>query len=272
MRLLRIEDSVGADTPPYAILSHTWGEGHEEVSLRDITKGLDKGKNKIGYRKLTFCGNQSLRDGLRFFWVDTCCINKSNSEELQEAINSMFRWSSKAEKCYAYLSDVSVTCLDRKRAFQNGRWLKRGWTLQELLAPVAVEFFSTEGERLRDRITLLREIYDATGISPQAVQGSPLHQFSDETRLSWVEKRSTKREEDKAYSLLGIFEVHMPIIYGEGKENVFRCLREEINKTSKDQVRHQTVPNIVPLQGKQFFSGQKTQLDQDRPFRFNVQQ
>lgn len=249
MRLLRIDDDgefslvehVGRYIPPYAILSHTWGEDHEEVSFRDVRKGL--GKSKAGYKKLTFCGKQAASDGLQYFWVDTCCIDKSSSAELQEAINSMFQWYQKATKCYAYLIDVSISSPERhdrlsqqadKRTFQESKWFTRGWTLQELLAPTSVEFFSAEGERLGDTAAMLQEICNATGISPQALKGTPLSKFSVETRLSWVENRVTKREEDKAYSLLGLFQVHMPLIYGEGEQNAFKRLREEIDKSSKD--------------------------------------
>jgi hypothetical protein len=135
--------------PPYAILSHTWGDDYEEVNFEDLTKG--SGKTKAGYRKILFCGEQAARDGLQYFWVDTCCIDKSNNTELSEAINSMFRWYRNATRCYVYLSDVSKNDYDQagqslqpwQLAFQESRWFTRGWTLQELLAPLSVEFFSS---------------------------------------------------------------------------------------------------------------------------------
>lgn len=243
MRLLRIAEGgslslveyVGSDVPKYAILSHTWGDDHDEISFRDFTEGLSK--NKLGYRKLNFCARQAARDGLQFFWIDTCCIDKSSSSELQEAINSMFQWYRKAEKCYAYLADVSTASLSSQRArtrtFQGSRWFRRGWTLQELLAPISVDFFSVEGLWLGNRVSLLQEICEVTHISPEALQGKPLHDFSTETRLSWAKDRLTKREEDKAYSLLGIFNVYMPLIYGEGREHAFRRLQEEIEKSTR---------------------------------------
>jgi len=83
----------GNDTPQYAIVSHTWGPDTEEVTFRDLMNG--SGMSKVGYHKIRFCGEQARRDGLRYFWVDTCCIDKSNNNELSEAINSMFRWSRK---------------------------------------------------------------------------------------------------------------------------------------------------------------------------------
>ena len=96
-----------ADIPEYVILSHTWGADGEEVTYNDLIKGT--GKNKSGYKKIEFCRQQAVIDRLQHFWVDTCCIDKSSSTELSEAINSMFRWYAKASKCYVYLSDVS-TC------------------------------------------------------------------------------------------------------------------------------------------------------------------
>src|SRR5690349_9976763 len=110
MRLLHLQDDgefslteyLGSSIPPYAILSHTWGFDNDEVVFKDLVKG--KGKTKKGYRKLTFCAKQAANDGLRHFWVDSCCINKNSSAELSEAINSMFRWYHAAVKCYAYLS------------------------------------------------------------------------------------------------------------------------------------------------------------------------
>jgi hypothetical protein len=146
------KDFVGDNIPEYAILSHTWGADFEEVTLKDLTDGT--GTDKAGYNKIRFCGEQARRDGLQYFWVDTCCIDKSNNTELSEAINSMFRWYRNATKCYVYLSDVSI----KKRkassqlseftwesAFRASRWFTRGWTLQELLAPSSVEFFPKKG-------------------------------------------------------------------------------------------------------------------------------
>jgi hypothetical protein len=246
MRLLERDDTGGVrltedfpnnKIPPYAILSHTWGDG--EVLFKDLMDGT--GKSKAGYAKIRFCGDQAWRDGLRFFWVDTCCIDKSNSVELQEAINSMFRWYRNATKCYTYLVDVSISSSDAgdksiwEPAFRASRWFTRGWTLQELIAPTSVEFFSREGARLGDRITLERVIHDVTGIPLKVLQGGPLSDFSVHDRMAWIEKRTTTREEDMAYSLFGIFDVQLPLLYSEGKQKAFRRLREEISKASKSE-------------------------------------
>src|SRR5438045_1524248 len=148
-------DFVGDNIPEYAILSHTWGADTDEVTFRDLIDGT--GKSKAGYDKIRFCAQQAANDGLQFFWVDTCCIDKSNNVELQEAINSKFRWYRNAAKCYVYLSDVSIVALDKsyqlcwELAFRQSRWFTRGWTLQDLIAPDSVEVFSLEGARRGDR-------------------------------------------------------------------------------------------------------------------------
>jgi hypothetical protein len=226
------------DVPEYAILSHRW-EG-EEVTFRDLTDGTSKGK--AGYGKIQFCGEQARRDGLEYFWVDTCCIDKSSSAELSEAINSMFRWYQKAARCYVYLSDVSI----RKRkasdtsaectwesAFRASKWFTRGWTLQELLAPRSVEFYSREGKNLGNKRTPEQQIHEITGVPATALRKNSLSQFDVDERFSWAKSRQTTRGEDKAYSLFGIFDVQMPLLYGEGEVKAFQRLREAIDKPLK---------------------------------------
>jgi hypothetical protein len=231
------------DTPRYAILSHTWGEATEEVTYRDIIEGI--GKSKAGYRKIQFCGEQARHDGLEYFWVDTCCIDKSNSTELAEAINSMFRWYRNAATCYVYLSDVSTTkrkASDQssefpwESAFRASKWFTRGWTLQELLAPGLVEFFSRDGKRLGDKRSLEQQIYEITGLAVSALRGASLSQFGVDERLLWAEHRQTTRKEDKVYSLLGMFNVYIPLIYGEGADNALVRLREAIDNPLKGKL------------------------------------
>ena len=258
MRLLQVDengefslaDDLVGSLPPYAILSHTWAEDHEEVNFRDLMPGTRK--TKWGYKKLRFCAERAARDGLLHFWVDTCCIDKSNNTELSEAINSMFRWYRDATKCYVYLSDVITNNLDHvnasprswEPAFPRSRWFTRGWTLQELLAPSSVEFFCSNKERLGDKRSLERLLQEITGIACAALQGTPLSEFSVNEHMSWAETRQTKREEDRAYSLLGIFGVHIPLIYGEGSASAFKRLQEEISKTSRPRQDRTCKPTI----------------------------
>ncbi len=177
---------------------------------------------------------------LKYFWIDTCCIDKSSSAELQEAITSMFRWYHNATRCYVYLSDVSVGDCDAsgrqlpwESTFRASRWFTRGWTLQELLAPDSVEFFSQEGKRLGDKRSLEQQIHEITRIAVQALHGTPLSQFSINERFQWAEQRQTTREEDWAYSLLGIFDISIPLMYGEGKKNAVNRLTKEIYEALK---------------------------------------
>jgi hypothetical protein len=224
--------------PSYAILSHTWGADDQELTFQDMIN--ESGRNKAGYRKIQFCGDRAKKDGLQYFWVDSCCIDKSNNNELTTAINSMFRWYQNATRCYVYLSDVLAHTQDGQSrhiewesAFRNSRWFTRGWTLQELLAPRTVEFFSYDGIQLGDRRSLERQMHKITGIAVKALRGSYLGEFSVEERFRWGEMRQTTEEEDKAYCLLGIFGVFLPLIYGEGHASAMTRLRREITESGK---------------------------------------
>jgi hypothetical protein len=144
--------SSGAKKPQgYAILSHTWES--DEVSFTDLMRGTEELRK--GYRKVLFCSKRAKEDNLEYFWMDTCCIDKSSSTELAATINMMFHWYQRAERCYVYLTDVSIR---NRESFQHCRWFTRGWTLQELLAPAIVEFYSREEEPLGDKVSNLVEI------------------------------------------------------------------------------------------------------------------
>jgi hypothetical protein len=224
-------------TRPYAILSHTWGNEKEEVSFEDLAK--NNGKEKAGYKKIQLCGEQAKRDGLRYFWVDTCCINKANRAEHSLAIRSMFRWYRKAARCYVYLPDVTASHVGIEEdaslpawetEFRRSKWFTRGWTLQELLAPSVVEFFSRDWHKLGDRVSLKTQIHEVTTIPFGVLAGAPLSQSSTDERFRWRQERHTKLKEDAAYSLSGIFDVEMAPVYEEGTEEAFRRLRDEIRK------------------------------------------
>ncbi|KAF1832017.1 hypothetical protein BDW02DRAFT_555736 [Decorospora gaudefroyi] len=223
--------------PPYAILSHTWGADTEEVTFTDLTKS--SGKDKPGYKKIRFCGEQASKDGLEYFWIDTCCINKENQAELSLAIDSMFRWYRNSARCYVYLADVSSQTSNTNLEpsvhqsdlqISQCRWFKRGWTLQELLAPSVVEFFSREWCKLGDKISLKSDIHEVTAIPYEALEGAPLSQFSVEERFRWRQNRHTKLKEDAAYSLSSIFDVDIAPVYGEGGEEAFRRLHDKIRE------------------------------------------
>jgi hypothetical protein len=230
--------SVNDDSPPpYAILSHTWTNDEEEVTYNELVAGT--GKDKTGYAKIRFCVDRAAADKLEHCWVDTCCIDRSSAQELQTAINSMFRWYQRARKCYVYLFDVEVpkdvsdaqaSPISWAQAFRRCKWFTRGWTLQELLAPTSVEFFSKEGQLLGTRISLEREVRDLTKLPVEVLRGQQLSEFSIEDRMGWAANRTTTLKEDKVYCLLGIFGVYLPLIYGEGEAYAEERLREEIQR------------------------------------------
>ncbi|KAN0110696.1 Heterokaryon incompatibility protein (HET) domain containing protein [Hyaloscypha variabilis] len=262
-RTLRLSSPPADSIPPYATLSHTW-ETDQEISLQDLQEihkhppGLSPHPftSKPGYQKIVKCCAQALGDGIHWAWIDTCCIDKTSSVELSEAINSMFRWYHDCQRCYALLSDVSdggiLDNLDSE--FRTSRWFTRGWTLQELLAPRDLRFFSKSWNELGHRYQLRDLVSQVTGIpaiyfvddslasdlpnsSSISLQNSRMHGFfqaSIAQRMSWASRRSTTRKEDLAYCLLGIFNVNIPLLYGEG-EKAFRRLQEEIIKQTNDQ-------------------------------------
>ena len=229
------------ETPSYAILSHTWGDG--EVTFRDcygvqdITENLEI-RRMPGYQKIWGCCSQAWRDGFSHVWIDTCCIDKSSSAELSEAINSMYSWYEMSARCYAYLADVCGSEADDHAAelspFRKSKWFTRGWTLQELLAPTDVVFYDTNWKNVGTKAGLATVISEITRVREEIlVDGLHQHDASLAEKMSWAADRQTSREEDRAYSLLGLFDINMPPIYGEGSQAFIR-LQEQIMHTTTD--------------------------------------
>ena len=218
----------------YIILSHTWGD--EEVSFQQFSK--PESKNLQGYKKIEQCCAIA-RPHVDYIWIDTCCIDKTNNVELSEAINSMFRWYQRSTVCYVYLDDFSNTEHRDTSAFQRCRWFTRGWTLQEFLASEHVEIYDRDwnliGNPSEDPRLALR-ISRVTGIRSAYIEQRGLHvrQASVATRMSWASHRRTTRVEDQAYSLMGLFDVNMPLLYGEGSKAFIR-LQQEIARTTDDE-------------------------------------
>ncbi len=234
---LKLEEFFGTLIPSYAILSHTWGADEEEISFNDIERQGAIGKTGKWRTKLEGCCKQTKKDNLRFVWIDTCCINKDSSAELSEAINSMFQWYKKATVCYVYLQDVPAADRpeDPGSKFRSSRWFRRGWTLQELLAPRALRFFGQTWDSIGTGMELSGTIENITGIPQPFLLGLvELDEASVAQRMSWAGKRTTKRDEDMAYCLLGIFGVVLPMIYGEGGDRAFNRLQQEIMKNNND--------------------------------------
>ncbi|KAK0658061.1 heterokaryon incompatibility protein-domain-containing protein [Cercophora newfieldiana] len=226
------EEFIGRNIPKYAILSHTWEE--EEVSFADVTSN-PRYKEKKGWNKIDMTCQLALTQGYQYAWVDTCCIDKSSSAELTEAINSMFRWYQRAEFCYVFLSDMPTPGEGEPiKSLGDCRWFTRGWTLQELIAPRLVVFLDQTWNWYGDKISLGDELATITGISPFILNHrESLSAVSVAQKMSWAASRETTRIEDTAYCLLGIFDVNMPLLYGE-EDKAFRRLQEEIIKTTPD--------------------------------------
>lgn len=220
---LEIEEFDDISIPQYAILSHRWGK--DEPTLQDVERGTTK---KGAFKKVKQSCDMAKRQGIDYIWIDTCCIDKTSSQELSEAINSMYLWYFKAHRCYAYLADVPSV------PFGQSEWFTRGWTLQELLAPADLVFFDANWKALGTKEGLQKEISNCTGIPVDILSGDEdIETCSVAQRMSWAAKRSTKRVEDLAYCLLGIFGINMPLLYGEG-ERAFIRLQEEIMRVSDD--------------------------------------
>ncbi|KAI0904260.1 HET-domain-containing protein [Ustulina deusta] len=268
-KTLSFEEFV-QDIPRYAILSHTWGD--EEVSLGDMKSDATASQLK-GYEKISATCRIAQEQGLDYAWVDTCCIDKSSSAELSEAINSMFAWYRDAAVCYAWLSDyaqdaafnltdeaVLASFESREAIAEQGRgfsdpppltskeldmrnhigqslrkcrWFSRGWTLQELIAPKQVEFYDRDWTCFGSKAQLAPILSWITGVDPGVLKGRSLDQVLVGRRMSWAANRQTRRVEDMAYCLLGIFDINMPLLYGEG-DKAFSRLQEEIIRSSND--------------------------------------
>ena len=237
-----------ADVPGgYAILSHVWQDC--EQTFQDV-KSLAKSRSsredqQVVLRdyvspKIRNCCLLAEARGFKWVWIDTCCIDKTSSADLSEAINSMYTWYAQAAVCYAYLHDVPGSLSDSTTAapgsaFRRSKWFTRGWTLQELLAPRCVIFLAQDWTSLGTKATWSGLLEDITGVDRDVLTfDRELHEVSVACRMSWAAHRQTTRVEDEAYALMGVFDVNMPTIYGEGRQ-AFRRLQEEIMKQSSDQ-------------------------------------
>ncbi|KAH7406437.1 hypothetical protein DE146DRAFT_607355 [Phaeosphaeria sp. MPI-PUGE-AT-0046c] len=228
---LEIEEFLSEDkVPPFAILSHTWEE--DECTLQQMQNAeTNMVTKRKGYQKIRQCCEQALEDGLQWAWVDTyaCCIDKTSTAELSEAINSMFRWYRKAKVCYAFISDVITV-----NSLPKSRWFTRGWTLQELVAPRDVRFYNSGWHFLGSKLDLRQVIHSITTIEEEVLVTGNFETINIARRMAWAAARQTTRIEDRAYSLMGIFDVNMPLLYGEGHKAFVR-LQEAIMKVSDDQ-------------------------------------
>ncbi|OIW22737.1 HET-domain-containing protein [Coniochaeta ligniaria NRRL 30616] len=240
MRLINVKtlelESFDRYNTPYAILSHRWGP--EEVTYEDMRAGpSDTARRKQGFAKIQGACDTASGLGYDYVWVDTCCIDKSSSAELSEAINSMFDWYRQTWVCFAFLDDVTA---DGQMPLSKSLWFTRGWTLQELIAPSEVVFYDRTWKKIGDRRRMSRELAEVTRIPAALLARLPvdpvtdwLETYSIAAKMSWASRRETTRIEDQAYCLMGLFGVHLPLLYGE-RHKSFRRLQEAIVRETPD--------------------------------------
>ncbi|KAK6857250.1 hypothetical protein PG995_007437 [Apiospora arundinis] len=229
----------------YSILSHRWTRASDEITYHDVLEMDAKVRSKRGYPK--FAGACAVANALGYelIWIDTCCINKTDPVELSEAINSMCRWYAESDACIAFLEDVTSP-----ENFNESDWFTRGWTLQELIAPKAVRFYDANWGFLGDKQSLQSVIVDITGIPVEVLTNAKSPQtYSIAQRMSWAARRMKERVEDRAYSLMGLFDVHMSIIYGE-REKAFLRLQQHIIAQSADETIFAWDFDILDKSGK----------------------
>ena len=246
-RRAKVLDFGDDEATKYAILSHRWVE--QEVDYEEMVElakmdreERDEIRQRSGYQKILQCCEQAQKDGYERLWVDTCCIDKRSSAELSEVINSMYRWYENAKVCYAYLHDIRGSSLPTKKDYLrypgcNGwpEWFSRGWTLQELIAPSNVQFLNKNWQIIGDKRTLAPTLVDITGVPEHIlIHGLCGNRPCVAQIISWAAHRTTTRVEDRAYSLMGLLDVNMPMLYGEGKK-AFHRLQLEIIRASNDQ-------------------------------------
>ncbi|KAJ2994489.1 hypothetical protein NUW58_g1544 [Xylaria curta] len=226
--------------PDYVILSHLWG--NEEITFENFTKQgtidpeiRETETEKQSLSKVKGACALAARDGYEWIWIDTCCIDKSSSAELQETINTMWRYYAQSNICYVYMNDIPNAQAGWSEAFRTSRWFTRGWTLQELIAPTSVEFYAQDWAAIGTKSERYEEISEATKINAEVLtHKEPIDAFSAAEKLSWAAHRQVTREEDETYCLLGIFEVNMPMLYGEGRRKAFVRLQEAIYSSTLD--------------------------------------
>ncbi|KAF2163115.1 hypothetical protein M409DRAFT_37306, partial [Zasmidium cellare ATCC 36951] len=244
-----LKEYTGSQIPPYVALSHRWTD--DEITFKDYIK--ERRRESLGWRKVVLFRKVARLRGVHHVWIDTVCIDKRSSSELSEAINSMYQWYANAIECYAYLSDVDDALDETFEQLRSSVWFTRGWTLQELVAPKSVSFYTsnwiamgwcghetgyentmtTLGRLLERNIT--KVISKITSIPVEVFEHNVvISSRRTAEKMSWLRNRTTTREEDMAYCALGLFGINMPLLYGEGSR-AWNRLQEEIIRTSNDE-------------------------------------
>ncbi|KAM7213302.1 Heterokaryon incompatibility protein (HET) domain containing protein [Rhypophila decipiens] len=251
---LEFEEFLDPSSVQYAILSHTWEA--EEVSFSDMTNNWKPSvKKKAGFVKIRETCRLARQRKLKYVWIDTCCIDKTSSAELSEAINSMFNWYAQSYVCFAQLSDLRPGLGITAKDLAHCRWISRGWTLQELIAPGNLELYDAEWTLRGTKHQFWQAIQEASGISKDGLlnfkrilDSSEGPGFPVAQRMYWASRRETTRPEDMAYCLFGLFDVNMPLLYGEGGLKAFMRLQSAILEATQDlSILAWKLPDDSPL-------------------------
>ena len=237
-RTLELRSFIPYEVPDYVILSHRWGQN--EVTFKDITRypicdTNSPARELMGFSKIEGACKLAADDGYDWIWIDSCCIDKESSADVDKAINSMWTYYTKSNICYVYMADIPDCEVGWGISFQDSDWFTRGWTLQELIAPVHVEFYAADWSPIGTKLEQHEEIAAITTIdSDLLAQNQSIDAYSTAERFSWAAHRQVTQEEDEAYSLLGLFQIHMPMLYGEGRARAFARLQEAIYLSTCD--------------------------------------
>ncbi|KAH6693391.1 heterokaryon incompatibility protein-domain-containing protein [Leptodontidium sp. MPI-SDFR-AT-0119] len=237
-RSLELRSFVPRELPDYVILSHRWGP--EEVTLKDIIRCPvsaveNPARQLMGFSKVKGACKLAADDGYDWIWIDSCCIDKESSADVDKSINSMWTYYTRSNICYVYMADVPDYETGWGVKFRESEWFTRGWTLQELIAPVYVEFYAADWSPIGTKLERHEEIAAITTIHNELLaQNRSIEAYGAAERFSWAAHRQVTQEEDEAYSLLGLFQIHMPMLYGEGRGRAFARLQEAIYLSTCD--------------------------------------
>jgi hypothetical protein len=210
------------------------------VTLKDITRCPlsdveNPARQLVGFSKVEGACKLAADDGYDWIWIDSCCIDKESSADVDKSINSMWTYYSRSNICYVYMADIRDCEAGRGISFQKSEWFTRGWTLQELIAPFYVEFYAADWSPIGTKLERHEEIAAITTIESHLLaQNRSIEVYGSAERFSWAAHRQVTQEEDEAYSLLGLFQIHMPMLYGEGRARAFARLQEAIYLSTCD--------------------------------------
>ena len=259
----------------YAIMSHCWCAAGSvgEMQFRELDEATFETvrdlRNRPGYQKIVESCLLTHKEGLEWLWVDTCCIMRESETELSEAVNSMYQWYRNSEICFAYLHDVKFPLPPEPNTemFPTSsslpQWFSCSWTLQELLGARVIRFFDQDWHLIGDKDKLAPKLADITGI-PADILTNGLPHPDDPCRpsaaqiMSWAADRKATTREDRAYALMGIFEVHMPTKYGEHERAFYRLqvsIMKEYNDHSIFAWFGKSRPGIILADDPSYFRG-----------------